>query len=96
MAASVFLLGAWEDGDAESNADEVQRLIEHPGWPIFIEAVELQARQVQKDLMLRPVRENVAEYASELGRVRGLSQVEEIVESVVENGKKASARLRSY
>lgn len=95
MAASVFLVGAWSDTEATSNAEEVGRLVEHPGWPIFIEAVELQARQVQKDLMLRPVRDNAAEYAAELGRVRGLSQIAEIAESVSENGKKASARLRS-
>jgi hypothetical protein len=95
MAASVFLAGAWSDNEASSNADAVQRLTEHPGWVIFIEAVELQARQIQKDLMQRPVRDSVADYAAELGRVRGLSQIEEIAESVSENGKKASARLRA-
>jgi len=93
-APSTFLAGAWSDPETESNADAVRKMTETAGWPIFLEAVELLARQVQKDLMLRPVRESTAEYAAELGRVRGLNQIASVIESIEDAGSKAIARQR--
>ena len=93
-APSTFLAGAWSDPETESNADAVRKMTETDGWPIFLEAVELLARQAQKDLMLRPVRDTAAEYAAELGRVRGLNQIASVIESIEDAGSKAIARQR--
>jgi hypothetical protein len=75
--------------------ENVAALLEHPGYADLLLAAEAKARAMQKALMMRPVRESTAEYANELGFMRGLSEIPKLAESIVALGKQSAEKIHA-
>lgn len=87
-------LEPWDTQKSLAAAEAVKELLETDGWGYLLEAVHSRFRQIQQDLMLRKPTDVAAEYAALTGQQRGLASIEQIAEGIIENGRRAEARLR--
>lgn len=96
MKRQVFTthLRDWNPAKSIHSAEELKGLMEHAGWPILLEALELREKDVRNDLLAREPTDSAAHYATTVGELRGLRQIESIAEGIVENGRKGEDRLR--
>lgn len=76
-------------------AENLERLLEHPGFKDLCEVLALHGEGVLAQIIFRKPDYEAASYADSIGHLRGLREIEPIARGVAENGKEAAAELRA-
>lgn len=87
-------LSAWDHEKAIQAARDVEDLLQHPGFAAVLESAALYEHDLQSVLMNSKPSDNAAEYATKIGEMKGLRQLEPLARGVLAHGKVAAQRLR--
>lgn len=82
-----------ELADAVARKDRAIQLQESVEWQAFLHGVEQRKRQLIAEVVNSQPNESGVHYERILGQVRGLEQVEGILQGIIDAGKQAESRL---
>lgn len=74
--------------------DAAARIADSEGWDAFMAGVEQRKLQLMNELTYGNTRDDAASYERILGQIRGLDQVEGILDGVIQHGRRAEAEAR--
>lgn len=79
-------LEGWSDQELLRAKEDVKQLLEHPGWLAVLRAVEGYEHVLHK-AHLTTVTDSAATYATAVGHMKGLRELEGIAKGVIDKGE---------
>lgn len=95
MKAITTNLDVWDPAAAANAAEALREIEDHPGLRAIFEAVDARKVELTSRLLTSPPSENAADKERQIGVIAGLEQFPLIVAGIIDNGRKAEARLRA-
>jgi|GEM_PF-5747585 len=74
--------------------EEVQALMEHPGWEHLVAAAAFRQRMLSSGLMAISGTSEAARYSDLTGHMKGVGEIESIARGLIDVGDQAKAQTR--